>query len=405
MMRVLEFVTNFCVGGTERQFVNLVDGLRRRDVDVHLACFDREGPLRAELHRPDLPDLPLGEYRVRSLRSPATAWQLAALTRYLRRHRIDVVHTTGLYPNVFGVLAARLAGTPAVVSSVRDMGHMWSPTLLQAQRFCSRFADAVVTNAEAVARRLRAEGYPGEKLEVIHNGLAAPPDDGFGASGPPVSLREELGIPPGAPLVGSICRLDPVKGLEDLIDAAALVVGRHPEVRFLVVGGPPAMADWRTGEAYVASLRERAERLGLGERVIFTGARKDVPRILNELSVAALSSHSEGLSNSLLEAMAAGRPVVATDVGGNPEIVDDGATGFLVPARDPAAFAVALCRLLSSAGLASEMGQAGRVRVTSRFTHERMVDRTLELYRRLLAEARGRSLERVPVRGTEGAPP
>lgn len=397
-MRVLEFVTSFCHGGTERQFLNLVQGLRGSDVDVHVACFRAEGRLRDELREDEPPPIPLAEYPFPSLRSPAALRRLAQLARYLRRERIDVVHTTGLYPNVFGVTAAWLARTPAIIASVRDMGSMWSPGLLRVQREACRLADAVVTNAEAVAERLRGEGYPGDKLEVVHNGILPQPpaDPAEGAA-----LRASLSLPPEAPLVATICRIDHVKALEHFLSAAARIARRRPDVRFLVVGGRAA----GVGPEYVAALHRRARRLGLGGRVTFTGARTDIPRILHELSVSVLSSLSEGLSNALLESMAAGVPVVATAVGGNPEVVDQGVTGFLVPPGDPRALGEAVLRVLESPRLAAELGRAGRVRVETLFTNERMIERTLDLYLRLLARRHRRGHPVLALAGRTEAEP
>jgi len=389
-IRVLEFVTNFCLGGTERQFLNLVDGLRDTQFEVHVACFETKGPLFAELQRADVRALPLADYPMPSLRSPAAAARLFALARYLRRHRIDVVHTTGLYPNVFGVTAAWLARTPVIIASVRDMGQMWRGDLRRVQRVACRLADAVVTNAEAIADRLRAEGYSASKIEVIHNGIVTrPPSPG----GRPSTLRRDFGLPADAPLVGVVARVDPLKGLEDFIDAALLVSRRHPEARFLIVGAPlPGV-----GEAYLEVLRAKIARLGLEDLVILTGARTDVPEILPELTVSVLPSLTEGLSNSLLEAMAARLPTIATAVGGNPEIVEDGVTGFLVPPSSPTALAAAIGRVLESPALAAELGAAGTARLEVQFVQERMVERTMDLYLRLLegARSRGRGRRRL----------
>ncbi len=397
-MRVLEFVTSFCHGGTERQFLNLVQGLRASEIEVHVACFRVEGQLRDELREDEAPPIPLTAYPFPSLRSPTVVRRLAQLVRYLRRERIDVVHTTGLYPNVFGVTAAWLARTPAIVASVRDMGSMWSPGLLRVQREACRLADVVVTNAEAVAERLRGEGYAAEKLEVVHNGIV-PPATARGAAGR--DFRASLGLPADAPLVATICRIDHVKALEDFLSAAARVARSRPDARFLVIGGPAA----GVGPQYVADLQRRARRLGLGERVVFTGARTDVPQILPELTVSVLSSLSEGLSNSLLESMAAGVPVVATAVGGNPEVVDEGVTGFLVPASDPSALAQGVLRVLGSPHLAAELGRAGRTRVETRFTNERMIERTTDLYLRLLARRHRYGSRALPLAGRAQAGP
>lgn len=382
---VLQFVDSFIVGGTERQFLNLVKALRGTEFRPHVACFRAEGEMLDEVRGMGLP---FREWRIPSLRSPRAAARLIELVRYLRRHRIQVVHTTNLYPNVFGVAAAWLARTPVIVASVRDMGQVWSADLRRLQRAACRLADGVVTNAGAIARRLRAEGWNGGKIEVIHNGFVPP--EPCAAEGP--GIRAELGIPPGVPIVGAICRLHPVKRLGDLLDAAALLTGRHPEARFVIVGpltGSPVF------EACARELRRRTEQLGLGGRVILTGARTDVPRILSELSVSVLPSASEGLSNALLESMAAGVPVVATAVGGNPEVVEDGVTGILVPPADPASLAGAIGYLLESPALAAAFGRAGRERVDEHFGLDLMVENTTRLYRRLLER---------PHRGRVGVP-
>lgn len=374
---ILEFVTSFHVGGTERQFLNLVRGLRDGgEFDVHVASIRAEGALRDEVSGGATS---LREYPFPSLKSPRAAWQVRELARYLRRHRIELVHTTGMYPNIFAVTAAWLARTPVIIASVRDLGHMWTERLRRLQRLTCRLADVVVTNADAIAERLRGEGYDPRQIVIIRNGVALPPNGGH----TPGALRRELGIPPAAPLVGVVCRVDRVKGLEDFIDAAALVVDRHPAARFLVVG--PRCAD--AGEQYVADLRDRATRRGLDGRLTLTGARSDVPELLRELDVSVLSTLSEGLSNALLESMAAGTPVVATDVGGNPEVVRDGVTGLLVPPADPPALAAAIGRLLDSPRLAGELGAAGRQLIEDRFTNERMIEQTAELYHRSLARA------------------
>jgi len=389
-IQVLHLVDSFCLGGSERQVANLVGGLREGEFRPHVACFRAEGELLEQVRAEGVPFV---EYPLPSLVSATTVARLIDLVRYLRRHRIAVVHTTGVYANAFGVVAAALARTPAIVASVRDMGGLCGDGLQRLQRLACRLADAVVANAEAVARRLRSEGWNGAKIEVIRNGFVPPPPEAArreaATGGTDVrGIREELGIPPGVPVIGAISRLHPVKRLGDLLDAVALLAGRHPETRVLLVGpfsGGPVIENCHR------ELRERAEQLGLGDRVIMTGARTDVPRILAELSVSVLPSASEGLSNALLESMAAGVPVVATAVGGTPEVVEDGMCGLLVPPADPASLAAAIGCLLDSPPLAAALGEAGRRRVEERFGLGRMVEETTRLYRRLLARPkRGR---------------
>ncbi|MFP3939160.1 MAG: glycosyltransferase family 4 protein [Thermoanaerobaculia bacterium] len=387
-IRVLEFVNSFHIGGTERQFVALVRGLAEGGHEVHVGCLRNRGQFRGELPS----GLPVREYSIPSLKSVTAGRRVLELARYLRRHRIEVVHATNLYANVFAVAAGRLAGTPVVLASVVDLGHTWTPTLERAQRLVCRLADGVVVNARAVGRRLRDEGWAPERLHVIHNGVEARERPAGPGS---VELREELGIPAGAPLVGVVSRLSAWKGVEHFVNAAALVARDHPEARFLVVGGPNVGQD-----AYVEELWRRTAALGLEERTVFTGFRTDVPKILPELTISVQPSLSEGLSNVILESMASGLPMVVTDVGGNPELIRDGVDGLVVPPADPPALAAAIGRLLADPERARAMGRSARRSASERFSLDEMVERTLALYRQLLDRPRRRAgLRRIPRAG------
>ena len=193
-------------------------------------------------------------------------------------------------------------------------------------------------------------------------------------------------MPPRAAIVAVVSRLHELKGLDDFLEAAAALAARHPEVRYLIVGDRLAVKDGTVvkEDAYRASLEGLARRLGIADRVVFTGFRLDIPQILQEVAVSVLPSLSEGLSNFLLESMAAGVPVVATRVGGSPEAVGDGETGLLVPTRNAAALARAIDALLTDRDLARRMGQAGRRRMEERFSLEAMARATERLYSSLL---------------------
>ena len=379
MARIVQFVGSFDIGGTERQVWNLTRGLRDAGFDTRLACFRAAGSMEEEMRRLGVP---ITEHPISSLRRPSVLGPLVGVARYLRRERIDVVHASGFYPNVLGVLGAWLAGTPAIIASVRDLGHMFTPAQRRLQRIVGVLADAVVTNADAVAQRLYAEGWDPRRIVVIRNGIELPR-----SPLPRADLRRELGLPPSTPLVGMVSRLTRLKGLEDFIDAAAAVAVRHPEARFLVVGGPVPDESHLGEAAYDRELLRRAARLGLAERVLFTGWRSDAGDILRQLTVSVLPSLSEGLSNVLIESLAAGVPVVATTVGGNPEVVEEDVSGFLVPPSAPSRLAAAVGRLLGDPALAARLGAAGRARYEQRFTIGRMVDETVALYRKLLAPA------------------
>jgi glycosyltransferase involved in cell wall biosynthesis len=367
---LLEFLTDFRIGGTERQVVNLVRSLDRSRFDVHLACFRREGQFLQELGDGVAS---LTQYPLPSLHSLTAASQLLRLARHIRRSRIQIVHTFGFYPNLFGIAAARLARVPVLIASIRDTGDHLTPQQRRMQRWACGFADLVLANAEAVRRRLIDEGYDSRRIGVIRNGIAF--ERFRRADG--ARMRQELGLPPDGPVVALLSRLSQAKGVDYFLEAAALVARRHPAAHFLIVGDSSADAG---GAAYRVSLQHAVERLGLAGRVTFTGFRCDVPDLLSLVTVSVLPSLSEGLSNVIIESMAAGLPVVATAVGGNLELVEDGVTGFLVPARDAAALARAVDPLLADLELAARLGDAGRRRAEERFSLGAMVRSTESLY-------------------------
>jgi glycosyltransferase involved in cell wall biosynthesis len=307
------------------------------------------------------------------------------LSRQLRRDRIQVLHTYNFYPTVFAVPVARLLGVPIVVS-IRDIGVYLSPRQRRVQRLVCRLADRIVANADAVKQWLVAEGYDPAKITVIRNGIEL---ERFAGVGPNGHLRRELGLATSDRIVAVLSRLVPMKGIEDFLDAAPLVARQVPTARFLIIGDGHIVKDGAVVPdlAYRRTLEQRAQLLGLGDRVVFAGLRLDVPDLLASVAVSVLPSLSEGLSNVLLESMAAGLPVVATRVGGNAEVVEDERTGLLVPPRDPTALAQAICRLLESQDLAASFGRAGRRRVAEHFSVARLVADTEQLYESLLGKA------------------
>jgi glycosyltransferase involved in cell wall biosynthesis len=230
-----------------------------------------------------------------------------------------------------------------------------------------------------LARQVEIEqtGVSPEKVVTIYNGVDA---ENFSTSGTRTTgqVLQPFGIPTDVPLVGSVGRFRPQKGYADLLVAMKQVKENAPTARLLLVGDAELQAD----------LEAKAMSLGLDEVVTFAGVRTDVPEILTALDVFVLASLWEGMPNAILEAMAAGLPVVATAVGGTPEVVVDGVTGLLVPPRDPTALAQAITRLLDDPDLRQRMGRAGRERVLQHFSVEQMVKRTQTLYEQLL-DAKG----------------
>jgi glycosyltransferase involved in cell wall biosynthesis len=377
----MKFVTIFAIGGTERQVVNIGKGLDPARFDLRFACLHRTGELLAEC---EARSWSIAEYKVKRLYGYATMKKQFAFGRSLRRHGTQILHTYGFYPNVFAIPAARLAGVPVTIGSIRDIGDIWTSRQHAVQKQCLRLADHVVVNAEAIKRDLLLRGYDAGRLTVIPNGIDCErfrlPVDGE-------AVRREWNIPVGAPVVGVLARLMRIKGHETFLQAAALIAARDPDVRFAIVG------DTKLDHEYREELKRLSTRLGLDHRVIFTGFRLDIPELLAALTIAVSPSMGlEGLSNSLLESMAAGLPVVATRVGGSPEIIEDGVSGLLVPPRDPEALAGAISRLLHDKSLAKNLGQAARRRVFARYSLARAVASTEQLYEELLHARRKRHL-------------
>lgn len=371
-IRLLKLVTNFKIGGTERQVANLVMGLDPARFDLHLGCLRSDGELLKDVEA--LP-IPRPEFDIGGFYTAKTLRQASRFSRYVRQNLIQIVHSYGFYSNVFAIPTARMAGGCVVVASIRDTGEMLTPRQKWVQKMACRLADCVLVNAEAIRQTLIEEGYAPERILVIRNGIMlsrfAPKTGG-------ASVRAQLGLPASTRLVVVFSRLNRLKGIEYFLDAAVIVARRFPDVHFLVAGDGASRQE----------LEEHARQAGLGGRITFTGFRSDVPELLLEVAVSVLPSLSEGLSNSLLESMAAGVPVVATRVGGNPEVVEDGATGLLVPPRDPVTMAAAITRTLENPDLARWFGQRGQRRVAELFSIERAVKETEHLYAQLLEAKR-----------------
>ncbi|HEY6362985.1 MAG TPA: glycosyltransferase [Vicinamibacterales bacterium] len=379
--RILKVVPTLMCGGTENQFMTLGRRLDPSLFDLEFACLRRWGAFIQEIEERRIP---LSEYPVPSFRSVRTFALQARLARHIARRQIQIVHAYNFYGNVFAVPPARLAA-PVVIASIRDRGPYLTPMQRRVQRYACQFADCILVNADAVKEWLVGEGYDPAKIVVIRNGVDL---TRFDRPAERDRIRHELGLAAGTPLVAVVSRLARFKGIEQFLEAVAILAPRFPEVRFLIAG-ETAPAE----TAYLTALRSQAGRLGVSERVIFTGLRSDVPALLSSVDVAVMPSLNEALSNVLLESMAAGMPVVATRVGGTPEALVDGDSGLLVPPGDPSRLAASIATLLDDRLLAGRLGRAARQRIADHFSVDRMVQATERLYLDLL-ERKGRGAAR-----------
>lgn len=369
-IKLLTMLTNFHIGGTERQVTNLALRIDSSRFDLHLGCLRNAGELLQEIEPLRVPK-PV--FEIGSLYGLKTAWQALRFAYYVRKNRIQIVNSYGFYPNVFAVVAARFGGADVVIASIRDRGDILTPAQRRFQKIVCRLADCVLVNAEAIRETLIAQGYDPAKIVVIRNGIVL---SRYQSAAQGERIRRELGVPAEAPIIIMFSRLNRMKGAEYFLEAAEIVAQRRPDARYLIVGDGANRRD----------LEERAAASGVKERAIFTGFRTDVPDLLAESAISVLPSLSEGLSNSLLEAMAAGIPVIATRVGGNPEIIEDGVSGLLAPPRDAKALADAMIALLEDPTRAQHMGEAGLRRVAELFSVERSVAEVENLYRKLVGD-------------------
>ncbi len=380
-VRVLHFITSFHAGGTERHLANLLRAHDRGRFEILVGSLDNTGPFSAELG--DLAE-PVVEFPVSRLYGPRTWAQQLRAAAYIRANRIQVLQSYGFYANCFVIPAARLAAVPAIIASIRDIRTTWTPNQRRVERWVCKLAHSIMTNAEAGKLALIDDRHHPAKITVITNGIDV---ERFGQPEQESTVRGDFAIPADAVLVGVVARIDECKGLEYFIEAAALVSRALPQVRFVIVG---ETARFPKNQAYRAALEEQSRRLGFGDRLVFTGNRTDIPGVLAELDLFVLPSLSEGLPNVVLEAMAARVPVVATTVGGIPEVIVNEVSGLLVAPRDARLLAAAMERLLRNPDLAHSLASRGRATVETRFSLEFMVRSTEEHYFSLLRRRKGR---------------
>ncbi|MDO9318370.1 MAG: glycosyltransferase [Gammaproteobacteria bacterium] len=372
----MKVVTNFSSGGTEGQVHNLIKVLDRDRFDLQFSCLKKYGLFLEEVERLQIP---VREFSIRSFFHPRTWWQLVKMAAFMRAESIQVSHSYNFYSNGIAVPAARLAGVPVVLASIRDRGIYLTPMQKKVQKWICNLADRVLVNAESIRDWLIDQGVSREKIALIRNGIDLSLYDHFANTS---DIRKELGIPPAARLVIMLARLNPQKGIDEFLRAASTVRKQHPDVHFLVVGDK---LDFKDGIVvsdadYHSYLHRLTATLQISHCTWYTGHRTDVPSLLAQSYMSVLPSHSEGLSNSLIESMAAGLPLVATNVGGNPELVKDGINGLLVPVKDDEALASAMVTILNDATLASRFGAASRRLCEEQFSMSKMALATEQIY-------------------------
>lgn len=367
-VKILFFITELSTGGAQTVLSHLLSHLDRRRFEPVVVClYNDDGAPARQIKQQGILVIGLGMTR---------KWRIDAVWRLykvLRRHRPTILHTWMFHANVLGRIIGKLAAVPIIITSRHSIriGGQWRERL---KGWTVGLDDKIIAVCD-MARQLEIENArtPADKVIVIHNSIDwrkfANVEPHIGAA-----VRQTLHIPAAAPLIGAVGRLTPAKGFDILLQSFSEVHRQIPDARLLLVGD--------------GTLRSRLEKLtrqlNLAENVIFTGARNDVPHILKTLDIFILSSLWEGLPNTILEAMAAGVPVIATTVGGVPEVITHQENGWLIPPNNTAALTNAIIYLLRHPAERYRLSTNGQMRVKTAFDAERAAQQTFRLYQTLI---------------------
>lgn len=365
--KILQLIDGLNIGGAEVLLVDLVRGIKESGNDVSVG-YSTPGPLEKKL-------LDLGISCTRLPRlwriDPTLFFRMCQL---ILREKPDILHTHLFKSDLHGRLAARLCGVPVVVSTSHN-NDIWARRLLLGQIYglTAKLTDQVIAVSDEVREyQIQNTGISAEKIIVIENGVNVQRFANQENAGR--ALRDEFQIAADVPLIGIIGRLQLQKDHDNFLKAAVRIRSELPDTRFLIVGDGPLRDE----------LQSQTQALGLVSSIIFCGIRQDIPAVMAALDVLVISSKWEGLPVTLLEGMAARRPIVSTAVGGVSNVVSDGKSAFLVPKEDPLALANACIKILQDPALAQSIAEAGFDCVKSRFSLDAMISKTLSLYEKLL---------------------
>ncbi|MDI6794917.1 MAG: glycosyltransferase [bacterium] len=369
MVKVMHVVNRLNYAGLEMVVYNLIRQLDAKWTSSIICCLDDAGPFGEDLKSDGWPIIELGR---RSGIDWLLPWRLA---RLMCSHQIDIVHTHNAAPYFYGTIAAKLARIPGVISTKHGNEERQSKRLAGlCYRLLSLLNNRVVTVSDELKNYLitRGEVSPAKVMTVV-NGVDV---DQYQIKIDRTGKRKELGLSETDFVVGHTARLSPVKDQSTLLKAIAAAMKVFPQIRLIIIGEGPLKAQ----------LEVLADKLKISDKVFFLGIRRDMPEIFQIMDLFVLSSLNEGTSMTLLEAMAASLPIVATKVGGNPQIVKEGVTGLLVPVQDVEAMKRAVIFILKDRAKAEAMGEAGLRRVREKFSLKEMADIYERLYRPALAQ-------------------
>ena len=345
------------VGGAEKQIIELAARLDKDRFNIFAASLDCAGTAPRELV--EKTGAKLHVFRVRRIYGLSGLRQGIRFWRFLKNEKIDILMTYHFSSDIWGTILGKLAGVSVIISNRRDMGFWRKRYHARMYKFVNRWVKRIVVNAKAIEKMvITTEGYPAENIQVICNGI-----DSRATEASPAQIRDELGLNQHDIVIMHIANLKPVKGHSYLLDALAENIKAYPRIKLILIGN-----DEMNG-----SLQQQAQERGLASHVVFLGRRDDAAGLLPAADICVLSSLSEGMSNAILEYMLAGKPVVAANVGGNSELVEDGHNGVLVEKCDSRQLAQALEKLIANPDLRARMGKNSFEKVKRDFSIDTMI--------------------------------
>ncbi len=368
------FLTDCCpdlAGGAEKQIYELSKRINPKLFRVTVISLDPQGVIPQHLF--NAVGCQIKNFPVKKMYGLSGILQGIHFIKFLKKEKVDIVLTYHFCSDIWGCIFAHLAGVKLVVSNRRDMGFWRKSWHTLAYRMIQHWINKIIVVSHSVKEIVKkTENVPDDKIQVIYNGID------LSENGPPstpvVSLKKQLGINMDEPVVMHVANFKTVKGHDYLLEAMVSVVKSVPKVKLVLIG-----EDEMNGR-----LQNLAVQLGIDKNLLFLGKRDDVQNLLPMADICVLPSLSEGMSNAILEYMKWGKPVIATQVGGNPELIEEGRSGLLVPPRNSQSLGMAMIHLLRDPFLCRQMGKNARKRVEEIFTIEKMVQNYEQLFESLI---------------------
>jgi glycosyltransferase involved in cell wall biosynthesis len=379
-IRVLHIITRLDKGGSADNTLLSVLGLNKEvfKVDLLSGKTNFPSPKLTQLKEQNLIQYKEIGQLVRAIQPFKDISALSQLYQYIKKGRYDIVHTHSSKAGLLGRLAARMAGVKHIIHTPHGhifygyYGRCLSFMFIILERWAARFTEKIITLTNVgKEEHVQYKIAPAHKFITIHSGLEL---GSLQPSDTKNDVAKEFNIDKSDKLIGTVARLVPIKGHEFLVKAAPLVLQHYPNTTFLLIGDGPLRK----------KLENLAQQLNFFDKIVFSGMREDIPRLLNAIDIFVLPSLNEGMGRVLIEAMVLAKPIVATRVGGVPDVVEDGSSGLLVPPADPDALADAICTIMKNPALASKLASHAAIR-SQKFSHTEMIRQLENLYKSVMS--------------------